>query len=772
MIFLLRTLFSTAQIFYLELNDEVLESGSIIKMDANSDSIYTFNLVKPDTEWEYITWQIEGGLTLISKNDSSISVQCATGESYNTKYSKYSSAKIYVSASKLLDEDIPDGCEECAAYSDCNPDYSTSVYIYKTFDWSGNAIVGNDCISAGDSVTFSVAPWVSLLYVAGGDTYYWNIPDSLIDSDLYYSADGSSVTFVASENIEGQTISVEIGKYNLDSGQDPLTFMLGNDVPDPEIDGMINDAMCLPFDTETATIEITNAISSASYSWDLKTWEIYGQNENGSIISFYPEDNAQTIRLDVSGGCSNKTFIYDINRSLTEDSEIVTHNDNPYCITANTYQEFYIENVPTGTEMTWSVEGDGWEITEAESIKARPYISVGTSVGIVTTYCTKCDSPVIIDTFYIAPNEIGDIIGENCLSLNDTTEKIYYTDAIDNTDYYEWEYPSSWTIKGDTISNSITLVPDGLSVDTIKVRAVGCSTSEWSYIAVKAAYDAPLGIEYPDCINIGIQSTFILSVIEDDSIAETIEYEWDLSTLGEVIMSYDEYNKQILVLSDGTIGDHIISVRPKNSCGENSAFVDTISLTANFSLYTYLRSAKYGRYIEIYEDEVEDAVSFAWYINGILAQNNTMMYFSFVESDETFGPYYEKGTAFVIVYYSNGCKTKMSIEWDDTTTAKAAFTIANSTSEYTLKSTNLNEINTVNDFVIFPNPAQNRITISIPEHKLDGTLCITNMSGIIYYMQHNIKSDISIDIADYESGNYIISYILNGNVSSQKIIKQ
>ena len=99
-------------------------------MDADQDSIYTFNLIKPDTEWESVTWNINGGLTLISKNDSSITVKCADGESYSTKYSKYSAARITVHASKLIDDEIPDGCADCAAYSDCNPDYSTTILIY------------------------------------------------------------------------------------------------------------------------------------------------------------------------------------------------------------------------------------------------------------------------------------------------------------------------------------------------------------------------------------------------------------------------------------------------------------------------------------------------------------------------------------------------------------------------------------------------------------------------------------------------------------------
>lgn len=104
-----------------------------------------------------------------------------------------------------------------------------------------NAIVGDKCAQPCDSVTFSVAPWVSLYQpnVVGFDTYEWEIPSSLRASDLYYSADNSSVTFVASDNIEGQVIKAKIGKYNIETGsQPPLSLTLSNGIPKPIIEGM------------------------------------------------------------------------------------------------------------------------------------------------------------------------------------------------------------------------------------------------------------------------------------------------------------------------------------------------------------------------------------------------------------------------------------------------------------------------------------------------------------------------------------------------------
>lgn len=247
------------------------QNVSYLVIPADStDTEYTITAILPTENIEYTYWSVSGGIEVVDSTDTEITIRCKSGNSYTTKYSKYAYGEIVIHAKKV-EEEVSEECASCEM-QDCNPYYKASINIYKTFDWSGNKIVGDNCISAGDSVTYSVAPWISLLYYTSNE-YYWNIPEDLRASDLYYSADGSSVTFVASENIEGQTISVEIGKYNLDSGQDALTLTTSRDIDIPQIDGMIECSYyCLPFKTDTFTLIINNASEDALYEWDVLSW--------------------------------------------------------------------------------------------------------------------------------------------------------------------------------------------------------------------------------------------------------------------------------------------------------------------------------------------------------------------------------------------------------------------------------------------------------------------------------------------------------------------
>lgn len=160
------------------------------------------------------------------QDENQVVIRSLSGETYESKYSKYAAGRLTIHAEK---SEIKNDCE-CAQYY-CNPSFSSTIYIFKTFDLSGNAIAGQKCVSAGDTVTYSVAPWVTQMVTESlvFDYYYWTIPEDLKASDLYYSTDQSSVTFVASENIEGQIIEVKIGMFNVAENateQEPLTFSL------------------------------------------------------------------------------------------------------------------------------------------------------------------------------------------------------------------------------------------------------------------------------------------------------------------------------------------------------------------------------------------------------------------------------------------------------------------------------------------------------------------------------------------------------------------
>lgn len=311
-------------------------------IEANPSRTYTFTAQLPSASFASVSWSVEGGIEIVSQSTTSVTIRSKSGVSYGDGYSRYSRGRLTLSAVKQ-DPPVPEGCEQCLSDIVCNPYYRYSVVLYKTFDWSGNAIVGDKCVQPGDSVTFSVAPWVSLYQpnAVGFDTYEWEIPSSLRASDLYYSADKSSVTFVASDNIEGQVIKAKIGKYNIEAGsQQPLSLTLSNGIPKPTIEGMgADDTYCLPFATSSASLVVSNASAEATYVWKKRTWDILSLSANGDTVTFRPQENEQVIQLQVEGGCTAQSYLYQINRSLPANASIANSFDNSYFLPAKRQQK-------------------------------------------------------------------------------------------------------------------------------------------------------------------------------------------------------------------------------------------------------------------------------------------------------------------------------------------------------------------------------------------------------------------------------------------------
>lgn len=125
------------------------------------------------------------------------------------------------------------------------------VDIYKQFNPAEIVpypeILGPECISAGDTVVYSVNPLltVNLYDRIGIDNYYWNITDdnkpAFVDRVLYTSGDGSSVTFIVGEVTDDAMLSVQIGRCNAEW---PVTRTLGKAAPAP----VLPDTICLSYD--------------------------------------------------------------------------------------------------------------------------------------------------------------------------------------------------------------------------------------------------------------------------------------------------------------------------------------------------------------------------------------------------------------------------------------------------------------------------------------------------------------------------------------------
>lgn len=729
-------------------NGKEYGSGENISIDADSSKTYSFTAQLPATTFASLQWSTYGGIKIVGKSTgATVTIQCESGTTYETGYSLYAKGRLTLTAVKETTP-VPEGCEECLAGIVCNPNYTYSLNIYKTFDWSGNAIVGDKCAQAGDSITFSVAPWVSMYQPndVGFDTYEWDIPESLNASKLYYSADKSSVTFVASEKIEGQVIKARMGKYNIDANnQEPLTLTLSNDIPKPEIDGMSsNDTYCLPVSTQSASFIVTNASPGAKYIWDMRTWDILSLSANGDTVTFRPRNNEQVVQLQVEGGCTAQSYLYQINRSLTSDATIENGYGDPYCLPAGKSVELSVDSIPDGTSLKWKIEGDGWDLPETEKNKAKPKVTTGTGPATVTVYSSNCPTPELTATLNIEPQKPANIDGPACLTFGESETLTYSVAAVDNAAQYEWSYPSTWTVSGADNQNTITLISDGQTADSVKVRAIGCNESEWSKLAVKMDYPAPKGISIiSDCLNPGLSTDVQLEVVPPDGVSDDASYEWTI--VDSLKVESKREGKTVVFNTMGHIGNFVVEVKVSGSCGTGSEFTDTITIVPGFTLYTEIRRTK--REIGI-EQELEGVVNYTWYVGGKYRSSGQYDSYVDITPSSSWGDYFYEGSAYVIVHFENGCYAKAEIPWNEKQIQQLADEVGNN------KSLSLADGNE-SVMKVSPNPTSGdvQVSFSTPEER---RIAIISLNGEIVLSTKVSETVNSISLAGVAPGLYSV----------------
>lgn len=81
-----------------------------------------------------------------------------------------------------------------------------------------------------------------------------------------------------------------------------------------------------------------------------------------------------------------------------------------------------------------------------------------------------------------------------------------------------------------------------------------------------------------------------------------------------------------------------------------------------------------------------------------------------------------------------------------------------------------NEIATQKEFVIYPNPAKNKVNISLNKNLISGEIIITNLLGKIVAKKLIIVNNNSLDISNLAKGIYLITIISNDYKESKKLI--
>lgn len=210
------------------------------------------------SDFDNVNWTVSGGIEIVgNSNGSTVTIKSKQDVIRNHEYPRFTKGRLTFSA-RLKPENQGSGF--------CNPYYSYSIDVFKIFDVNNqtddygnpvvNKIVGPECISINDTVTYSVDPWVS----AGAaqidmDQYKWILPATLASKILYYSANSSSITFkVGRATTTADSIKVEIGRCNFGVQGNYIKLPLKNAIPKP----VITTSSCLPGGTTPVTFTVQN----------------------------------------------------------------------------------------------------------------------------------------------------------------------------------------------------------------------------------------------------------------------------------------------------------------------------------------------------------------------------------------------------------------------------------------------------------------------------------------------------------------------------------
>ncbi len=671
-----------------------------------------------------INWSVNGDLKIVSANGgTSISV---VSFDKSGKTGGRSRGRINVSyVNSKLDQNI------CGRIS-----WGASLDIFKMFE-DAFPITGPECVSAGQVVTYSVPPYVSaniLTEFIGLDEYRWTLPTDAIL--LYTSADNSSVTFKAGLATSSSKISVDMGVMNMTNAFQSV-LPLKQALTEPVFASA--PPTCLPTNVTSFPIAVT-AVAGVTYEWTLPpTWSFKTGTENSPSITVTPDAGPGTIRLTMkstSVGCSEALVKdYKIDRTLSAVNSI----SGPGCVIPGTAYTYTVVGATIGIK--WTVP-TGWTITSNPA--TTPTITVVPGLlavaGTITAQSRTCGTFTLSQNVSIAPSNIGSIAGATCITPSLTLPLTYSVAPVPEATSYQWTFPTGWIVVGSATGNTIALIPNGKG-GTISVRAVGCSTSPASLIAVQSPPATPGVISGPTCTTAGTAVTYSIQPVTN-----AIGYQWTLPTGWT-----------------GTSSSNTITVTPNTASGTikvkalgcvNSADQSLAVKIAGNGGYTFtvtnipIPDLMYEFYVLRASPEFDyTGLDLKWILGGV------------VQSISTFVTV-PKGTN------PNDLCVTLSRASDCLNT-----TVCGSTSGSPARISQSKAAETT-ALEVAPNPVDRILEIKLPASEQAYHLVLIDQKGTIVKVLHQQTGTIQVDMSSFAAGTYRIVATDGKNKWIQQLIKQ
>ena len=778
---------------------------------ANEATPQRFDLVPPSgltlANLKNIQWVAHGGIKIdyIDPSGYYVEILPENGTTYGTKFSKYGKGRLTVEcdydSTVILDwvfltGNCSDGTTGTVTVNVTAglPPYITHIGTYidvcKIFtipDGNVNdSIVGPVCVNQGETVTYSIAPWVTLSEPdkVGFDDYVW-FPDGIIPSFvqngvLYYSADKSSITFTVGQLTGSDVISVQVGKCNIPNNV--LTLALRPAIQPP----VIIPSSCIPGGVRNVTFNIQGANPNIEYKWMSDNWNLVSPDNIGDTKTYQTDNNGgANILVEanyINGtGCKSVFSTTKITRSFSSRSQIVATSGGN-CLEADESVRFYVSDAPTPATFSWNYESlTDWAFAEVEVTDDGADITLipgynavsGEKLRVTLNNCNPSDPDSYREfEFNIKPGAATSITNQTTNSFCLTRGQLYTFSATSEnpvpTDSYKWELGSGWEpVIG--YGSTITAMPVGnVIADSIRVIPMGVNGCNGNSFAQTVSYPptAPDGVTIDkECINSGMADTITLSV--GGTVNNNQSYYWDVpSGLGTIIG--DDTGSSISVKTKGYDGDFEVYVRAftNNSvCQYSDPDSITVSIQReNFSVSEINDGGDY-----YYQLAPAKGFSIQWMLDGMditdyaMPSTTDYTYSGLLESTST------RDFHVTATKTTTGCKTRVGYGTHDIEESDS-----DSSSGLRSAKTQSTGIQSVSKsskptMTVSPNPANNNITVSMSEAG-NVDIQIYSMNGGLIRTFENKPEISNIDVSGFISGSYVLLATQNNKLFRQIII--
>lgn len=652
---------------------------------------------------------------------------------------------------------------------DCG-DFVKGSEIFKDFSPEKYelAIQGPDCLKEGDTAVYSVDPIFTknLGDFIGIDNYYWNINQkpypSFVDTIIYVSGDGSSITFVAGAVSGNDSIVVNFGRCNQDESKRVVKY-LGKAAPKP----IVRDT-CIPFDQTSLELNIFNEeYPDLVYTWDYNPkWEpsSYPSHDNNSQKRYhtilYPDTGSVGVVTvtasygddDACASAGRATFY--LSRSWGKSAKITPQE--VYAKNGGDFIKFQLskDSVPDMTP-TWELPKTGWEQKPGTSKYQFAYFARPTNttqykdtIEVWANSCYSKDSCLAI--VHMAPAKVDSISELTCLVPGNS-----YTFSVERWGVGPQPTGYTWYINGNVVAeNSSDTYTDVFTSDmtSIAVKSLGQNGWDADTTQIELTYQP----EPPDSIIASDTCLFSQKEIETTLRVQTPipgqTYHW--TPISNWNMSYAHQNpndSSIVTYSCASAlrGEYSIFVSASglgdcslSSSKEYSIKVDTIEWEI---AYQYSWWSKKFEFLLIYQGSVPDELITAnWYANNESTYTTTDML-----------PLSQLPQALRAEFTIGGCDYSIPLPNSGMAAPKKR----------------LNQLEDIPSLTVYPNPAHNQL---LAEWEQEGkfTISIMDTEGKIIINEHVAGRKANVNISSIPDGHYIV--VIRGGryySSKQLIIK-